>query len=91
MQYSVIDAFGNTVRLKLICCLSKKRKTVQELISKCGLAQSAISQHLSKLKQAGLVKDEKEGKYVYYSLIYPQAAQLAHQIGKFTKEVEANR
>lgn len=87
MQYPVIDAFANQVRLKLICCLAKGRKNVRELIENCGLAQSAVSQHLTKLKQAGLVTDEKEGKYVYYSLKHPKAAKLAHQLEELIKEV----
>lgn len=90
MHYSIVAAFGNTIRLKLLCCLSKKRKNVQELVATCGLTQSAVSQHLTKLKQAGLVKDEKEGKYVYYSLVSPQAARLAHQLEKFIQEVGGN-
>lgn len=61
---------------------------MQELISTCGLAQSAVSQHLLKLREAGLVKDDKQGKYVYYSLVYPKAAKIAHQIENFVKEVE---
>ncbi len=88
MKYTVIDAFANPIRLKLLCCLSKGRKNVQELISTCGLAQYAVSQHLVKLKDARLVRDEKEGKYVYYSLIHQKAAQLAQEIETFIKEVE---
>ena len=88
MEYSVIDAFANPVRLKLLCCLSKGRKNVRELISMCGLAQSAVSQHLTKLKQAGLVTDEKEGKYVYYFLVHPKAAKLAKQMEEFIKAME---
>ena len=75
------------MRLKLLCCLSKGRKNVQELIDTCGLAQSAVSQHLTKLKRAGLVQDTKEGKYVYYSLLHPKSAKLAKQIETFVKEV----
>ncbi len=47
------------------------------------MSQSAISQHLLKLKKSGLVKDEKEGKYVYYSLTNRKAAKLAEMIQNF--------
>ena len=90
MEYSVINAFASPVRLKLLCCLSKRRKNVAELITECGLSQSAVSQHLTKLKDVGLVKDDKEGKYVYYSLMYPKAAKLAKKIQNFIKEVTSN-
>lgn len=64
----IIKALCNPVRLKLIKCLSKEEKTVNELISNCGLSQSAVSQHLLKLKKAGLIIDKKNGREVIYSL-----------------------
>lgn len=88
MQYTVINAFCNPVRLKLLCCLSKGKKNVQELIDNCGLAQSAVSQHLTKLKQAGLVANKKEGKYIYYELTHKKAAKLAHELTELEKEVK---
>ena len=87
-NYSLVNAFANPVRLKLLCCLSKGKKNVQELIQTCNLAQSAVSQHLIKLKLAGLVRDKKEGKYVYYSLIHPKVAKVAKQIEDLTKELK---
>lgn len=88
MQNKIISAFANPVRLKIICCLQKNSKNVEELISTCNLAQSAVSQHLKKLKNAGLIKDTKKGKYVYYSLVYPKTAVLAKEIQKFLKKIE---
>lgn len=88
MRKTIIDAFANPVRLKIICCLAKEKKNVAQLIQTCGLAQSAVSQHLSILKTAKLVVSEKEGKYVYYSLTFPKAATLAQHINTFIKEVE---
>ena len=87
MQNDIVSAFSNPVRLKLLCCLSKGKKNVHELIGNCGLAQSAVSQHLMKLKKAGLVKDEKNGKYVFYSLVHPKAAYIAHDLNEFAKGV----
>lgn len=67
-ENKTIRALCNPVRLKLLKCISTNDKTVGELISNCGLAQSAVSQHLIKLKKAGLVKDAKVGREVYYSI-----------------------
>lgn len=88
MENLVLGALSNPTRLKLLRCLSKGKKNVAELIGTCGLAQSAVSQHLTKLKNAGLISDEKQGKFVYYSLVYPKVTILAQQIEKFIKEVE---
>ena len=87
MKHDVISALCNPVRLKLILCLARKSKNVQELIHTCGLSQSAVSQHLNKLRKAGLVKDRKESLFIYYSLKYPKTAKIAEMVIKFTKEI----
>ena len=87
MEYSAISALSNPVRIKLLCCLSKSSKNVAELMKNCGLAQSAVSQHLIKLKKAGLVRDEKQGKFVYYSLMDKNTAKVADMLSIYCKEV----
>lgn len=84
----VYSVFGNAVRMKLILCLEQKTKNVSELIQTCGLSQSAVSQHLSKLKKFHLVKSEKIGKEVFYMLRYPKAAQISRLLIEFKKEVK---
>ena len=87
MENKIIYAFSNPVRIKLLCCLNKKSSNVAELIDNCGLAQSAVSQHLIKLKRAGLVKSKRRGKYIYYSLENEKTGKLATDFYNFTKEV----
>ncbi len=84
---TVLSALNNETRLQLILCLSKKPKSVSEMIAICGLSQSAVSQHLSKLRLSGLVTTEKRGKTVYYSLSHPQLAEISSILQKFTQEV----
>jgi DNA-binding transcriptional ArsR family regulator len=88
MADKVLPAFSNFTRLNLIKCLSKGGKNVTELISICGLSQSAVSQHLEKLKRSGVVKTKRQGKEIFYSLRYKKAAKLSDEIIKFAKEVE---
>jgi DNA-binding transcriptional ArsR family regulator len=76
----IIKTLGNPIRLNLISCLSKKSKTVTQMIESCGLSQSAVSQHLTKLRSAGLVKDTKKGREVYYSLTSKKLANIAKLI-----------
>jgi len=86
MVHDIYSAFGNQIRTKLMLCLAFKPKNVTELISNCGLAQSAVSQHLAKLKLSGLVETKKEGKEVYYSLKYKKAAEIAKLLIALEKE-----
>jgi len=55
-------------RLKLLCILRQGEHCVCELSEHVKLSQSLISHHLKDLKEAGVIKDEKRGLYVYYSL-----------------------
>lgn len=72
----IYKAFSNEQRLKLILCLSKP-KNVTELLSHCSLTQSALSQHLKVLREAGVVKTKKEGKEVIYSVGNTKVIQIA--------------
>lgn len=87
MSADIFSAFGNKVRTKLLLCLEQKSKNVSEIIATCGLSQSAVSQHLAKLKEARLVSARKEGKQVYYSLRYPKAAHIGKQLLTLEREV----
>lgn len=89
MSIDIYSAFGNSVRAKLILCLSQKSKNVSEMITICGLKQSAVSQHLRKLKQSGIVSAEKVGKEIFYSLKYKKAAKISELLIALEQEVYA--
>ncbi len=65
---NILRAFASSPRLKLLLCLKDKEKNVTQLVKSCGLSQPAVSQHLGKLKQWGLVESRKVGREVYYRL-----------------------
>lgn len=55
-------------RIEIIELLKKEPVSVTLLAKALGITQSAVSQHLRVLKSAGLVKDERQGYWIYYSL-----------------------
>ena len=59
---------GDSTRLRLLRVLMLDRFNVTELTGILGLAQSGVSRHLSLLKDAGLLAEEREGGFSYYSL-----------------------
>lgn len=87
MKNDIYSVFGNPVRTRFITCLSQKPKNVTDLIRTCGLSQSAVSQHLSKLKRSGLVQVKKEGKEMWYSLIHKKAAHISKLLLSLEQEV----
>ncbi|MBI3813907.1 MAG: winged helix-turn-helix transcriptional regulator [Nitrospinae bacterium] len=55
-------------RIEIIEILKKEAMSVNALADTLGITQSAVSQHLRLLKSAGLVSDERQGYWIYYSL-----------------------
>ena len=55
-------------RIEIIELLKKEPMSVNVLAKALGITQSAVSQHLRVLKGAGMVKDERQGNWIYYSL-----------------------
>ena len=55
-------------RIEIIELLKKEAMSVNAIAEALGITQSATSQHLRVLKGAGLVKDERQGYWIYYSL-----------------------
>jgi len=60
--------FADTTRVKILWALSKENMCVCDLAVLLGKTKSAISHQLKTLRLAGLVKYDKRGKEVYYSL-----------------------
>ena len=65
---SWMKVLSNPHRLKIICVLYYGEKFVGELGVATGLSQSAMSQHLARLRRAGLVETRRDGQAIYYSL-----------------------
>lgn len=68
---NVLKALGHPTRLWMAEQLADGEKCVCELAEFINADFSTISKHLSVLKQAGVVEDEKRGKMVYYRLRVP--------------------
>ena len=68
---NIIKAIAHPSRLFIIEELNKSEKCVNELTEMIGADTSTISKHLSVLKNAGIVFDEKRGNSVFYKLRVP--------------------
>ncbi len=74
---------GNEERLQLVVCLTKAQ-TVTELLDRCHLSQSALSQHLRILRDTGVVKVKKVGKFVVYQVSDTEVVKIAKQVLAYT-------
>lgn len=64
----IYKALGDKTRLHMLALLAKGELCVCELVAILDMSQPSVSQHLRKLKQAGLVKERKTAQWVFYSL-----------------------
>lgn len=55
-------------RIEIVELLKKEAMSVNTMAEALGITSSAVSQHLRVLKSAGLVRDERKGYWIYYSL-----------------------
>ncbi len=62
----VLLAIGNANRLMILCHLLEGELSVNELLAKMDLAQSALSQHLGKLRTLKLVATRREAQSIFY-------------------------
>lgn len=63
---TMLKILANKNRLLILCNLMEKERNVNELVELVGLSQSALSQHLSKMRELNLVSQRKEGKNIFY-------------------------
>lgn len=66
---ALLKMMGNERRLMVLCHLMEGEKSAAELERLVGLRQSALSQHLAKLRAEGLVRARREGQRIHYALV----------------------
>lgn len=64
----LLKLLGDRTRLAILGLLQERELCVGDMVDLLGTSQPNASQHLRKLKSAGLVQETKRGQWVYYSL-----------------------
>ena len=62
----LLKAMASETRLKILCALSVGELPVNQLAEQTGQSHSAVSQHLAKLRAAGLVESRRDAQSIYY-------------------------
>lgn len=72
-----LKAMAHPLRLKILCILgASDEASVQDIVEQVGTSQSNISQHLSILREKGILAARKDANKVYYRLNDPRTVQL---------------
>lgn len=72
----LLSAISNPRRLMILCKLMEHEMSVNALSEALHLGQSALSQHLAKLRHAGIVDGRRDGQTIYYRVISEDANAL---------------
>ena len=82
----VLRALNHKLRQQMIKMLEENNKmTVTDLYIQLRLEQSVASQHLAILRRAGIVKTERDGKYIYYRVNEDRIAQINQIVDNLLK------
>ena len=65
---SILKLLGDKTRLTMVALLYESECCVCEFVELFEMSQPSVSQHLRKLRDAGIVKERKKGQWVFYSL-----------------------
>ena len=72
----LLTALANKHRLAILCELIEGERSVGALVKAVGLTQSALSQHLAKLRTAGIVATRRDAQTIYYRLASAAAGRI---------------
>ena len=87
---SSFKALGNPVRLDIIHFLGSGEKCVCKIFTHLNLPQNLVSHHLGILRESGLIKSRKEGKWVHCSLDLECLSNLKSFLGNFDQDQNTN-
>ena len=83
---ALLSMLGNTKRLLIMCHLREGEMSVGKIAESVQLSQSALSQHLAKLRQLKLVETRRDKQTIYYSLSSPVTRNLLSTLEELYKE-----
>jgi ArsR family transcriptional regulator len=81
----VLKAVADPNRIRILKMLQQKKMCVCELSAVLGITQPSVSRHLSMMRDAGLVNDERDGQWINYALCEEKLNQYAPVIMKHLK------
>lgn len=80
----IFEALSSTIRRKVLAYLSATDLTAGEIAERFAISKPSVSKHLSILENAGLIRSEKQGQFIHYSLV---RENLVNTLNGFVQEV----
>ena len=80
----IFEALASAARRKILAYLAEAELTAGEIAARFEMSKPAISKHLSILEAAGLIRGDKRGQFIHYSLV---RESLVNTLNGFVQEV----
>ncbi len=77
---ALFKVLGEPMRLRILQAVCKQPRSVNEIVKATGSTQANVSKHLSLLATAGILRREKEGQRVFYSVREPLVVRLCELV-----------
>jgi DNA-binding transcriptional ArsR family regulator len=78
-------------RLRILLCISDRKKSVSAIVEELQLSQPLISHHLKELKRSLLVEVEREGPFVYYEVSDKRIVDILMNLDTLATDLLARR
>ncbi len=88
---ALLKALAHEARLMVLCQLAGGEHSAGALQEASGLSQSALSQHLARLREEGLVDTRRDAQTIYYRLLDPNVARLLDTLAAIYCPPKRNR
>lgn len=79
---ALLRLLGNEKRLMVLCQLADGELSVGEIQTRIGLSQSALSQHLARLREEGVLATRREGQAIFYRIHDPAALRVIQTLAE---------
>ena len=78
-------------RLRILVCISNRKKSVSAIVEELKLSQPLISHHLKELKRSLLVKVERDGPFIYYEIADERIIDILRNLDMLATDLLARR
>lgn len=84
----IFKVLGDPNRLNIVLSIGRDSRSVTEIIDATGLSQTLVSFHLKALRTAAIVKTERNGPFIYYSLTGPSLMDILDDLARTASSIE---
>lgn len=78
-----LKVLGDASRLRILCSLGLECRPVTDVINATGLGQTNVSFHLRVLREAGFVRAERRGPFIYYCIVDAELLHILHDLKRW--------